>query len=500
MGRRQRSFPFIPIAIRMKLSEYAAYDALGLAELVAKKHVSPKELAETAARAVEAINPSLNAVVEIYPDRVDGLDERTLGAGPFRGVPFLIKDVFGHEAGRRIEFGSRLCRGMVVEHNTYLFEMMKASGLNVLGRSATPEYSMSGTTEGVLYGNTTTPWKAGYSAGGSSGGSMAAVVAGIVPMAHGSDIAGSVRIPASFCGGVGLKPSRGRVSFGPAMDENGYGLGQNFVQTKSVRDAAAMLDCLAVPQTGDPFPIPRPAASYASIANDASGSLRIGWSTEGLMGLETDEEIVAAVERTARVLADMGHHVSEESPEMDGLAAMRAMTDVWFFGFDLRLENYSKRSGQTIGPGTLEPVVLKIYEYAKQMTPRRFLGSLAGLNTARRQLGLYFDKYDVWLSPTTPLVSEPWGKYNLGRTDVTMDDLAEKIFRGPCQFTLPHNISGTPAISLPLAMHSSGLPIGIQIGARPANEHIVLQLATRLEEAMPWASRMPPLHVSNVVA
>src|SRR5439155_15117941 len=217
--------------------------------------------------------------------------------------------------GRTLEFGSRLCRGMVAQHDTHLCELFKASGLNILGRSAAPEYSMSGTTESALHGNTSTPWKQGHSAGGSTGGGMAAVIAGMVPIAHGSDIAGSIRVPASFCGGVGLKPSRGRISFGPMQDENGYGLGQNFVQTKSVRDAAAMLDCLAVPQVGDPFPIPKPAEPYATLARIAPAPLRIGWSTRALMGVETNAEVASAVERVATVLSEMGHQVSEESPD-----------------------------------------------------------------------------------------------------------------------------------------------------------------------------------------
>ena len=481
----------------MNLSEYASYDALGLAELVANKHVSPKELAQTAARAIDALNPAVNAVVETYADRIEDLDERTLGTGPFRGVPFLIKDFFGHEAGRTIEFGSRLCRGMISQQDTHLCELFKASGVNILGRSAAPEYSMSGTTESALHGNTSTPWKRGYSAGGSTGGGMAAVAAGMVPIAHGSDIAGSIRIPASMCGGVGLKPSRGRVSLGPLQDENGFGLGQNFVQTMSVRDAAAMLDCVAAPQIGDPFLIPKPEASYAALTRMRPPALRIGWSTKPLMGVEVDPEVARAVERTAALLAEMGHHVSEESPEFDGLTAMRHMTDVWFFGFDLRLEGYAKRSGHTITPDTLEPVTFKIYEHARQMKAAQFVNALAGINAARRQLGRYFAQHDIWLCPTTAHVAEPWGTHNLGRTDVTIENLAEKIFRGPCQFTLPHNILGIPAISLPLALHSAGLPIGIQVGARPANEHIILQLAAALEEAMPWRGRVPPLHVTG---
>ena len=201
----------------------------------------------------------------------------------------------------------------------------------------------------------------------------------------------------------------------------------------------------------------------------------------------------------ATVLADMGHQVSEESPDFDGPGAMRSMTDVWFFGFDLRLEGYAKRSGHAIGPETLEPVTLKIYEHARQMKAVQFLNAIAGINTARRQLGRYFTRYDVWLSPTTGRVAEPWGTYNLGRSDVTMDDLVEKIFRGPCQFTLPHNILGIPAISLPLAMHSTGLPIGVQLGAGPAAEHVILQLAAALEAAMPWTGRVPPWHVSTMM-
>jgi amidase len=483
----------------MTLSEYAALDARGLADAIARRQLSPKEAALAAARAIDAINPRLNAVVETYADRMDDRDERTLGDGPFRGVPFLIKDVFGQEAGRRIEWGSRLCRGMVAQQNTYLYDMLRASGVNILGRSATPEYSMSGTTESAMFGNTSTPWKHGYSAGGSTGGGMAAVIAGIVPIAHGTDIAGSIRIPASFCGGVGLKPSRGRISYGPAVDENGYGLGQNFVQTKSVRDAATMLDCLAIPQPGDPFFIPTPAEPYATLIERRPPRLRIGWSTTPLMGVAVDPEVADAVRSTARLLADMGHDVTETSPAFDGLATMRAMTDVWFFGFDVRLEAYSARSGHPIGRDTLEPVVFNIYEHARQMKPAQFLAAMSALNAARRQLGRFFTTCDVWLSPTTPRVAEPFGTYNLGRTDVTMENLVDVIYRATCQFSLPHNVMGTPAISLPLAMHSSGLPIGIQIGAGHAQDHVVLQLAAALEEALPWNARVPPLHAARAV-
>jgi amidase len=271
----------------------------------------------------------------------------------------------------------------------------------------------------------------------------------------------------------------------------------NFVQAKSVRDASAMLDCLAIPQPGDPFVIPQPAEPYAAASRRAPPRLRIGWSTDALMGFPTDPGVRAAVEEVASKLGAMGHDIAEESPALDGLTAMRAMLDVWFFGFDLRLAGYSKRSGHAIGPDTLEPVVWKIYEYAKSMRPAQFLDAMDVLNAARRSLGAYFSRYDVWLSPTTARTAEPWGNYNLGRTDATFEELPEKIYRPVCQFTLPHNIMGTPAISLPLAMHSNGLPIGVQLGTRPADEHVILQLAAALEEAMPWATRTPPLHASR---
>src|SRR3989441_1808912 len=192
----------------MNLAEYASYDALGLAELVATKQVSPKELARAAVAAKEKIDPILKSVVEIYPDRIDSLDEKSLGNGAFRGVPFLMKDVFGHEKGRKIEFGSRLCAGMTVQAGTYFADMLKDAGVNILGRSAAPEYSMSATTESIMFGNTSNPWREGYSAGGSSGGAQAAVLAGIVPIAQGSDIGGAIPLPPPPGGGAGGQTPR----------------------------------------------------------------------------------------------------------------------------------------------------------------------------------------------------------------------------------------------------------------------------------------------------
>lgn len=482
----------------MNLAEYAGYDALGLAELIARKQVSPKELARTAVAAREKVDPVIRSIVELYPDRIDDLDEKSLGSGPFRGVPFLIKDVFGHEKGRRIEFGSRLCEGMTVEVGTYFADMLKASGVNILGRSAAPEYSMAATTESAMFGNTSNPWKQGYSAGGSSGGAQAAVISGIVPIAHGSDIGGSIRIPASWCGGVGLKPSRMRVSSGPVVDEGGWGYSMNLVQTKTVRDAATMLDCVCIPQPGDPFVIPKPDEPYASLARKAPPKLKVGIVLDELVGMPVDAEVARAVEGAGRTLAGMGHTVERARIDLSGTDMLTAAFEVFFFGFDTRLDGYAKRSGKKVGPDTLEPVILQVYEWSKGITPARFIAATGMLNVVRRKLGAFYSAYDIWLSPTTSRVAEPWGRYNLSRPGVGTHNMRDELFKPPCQYTLPHNIMGTPAMSLPLAMHSTGVPIGVQIAARPAAEHVLLQLATALEEAMPWKGRVPPLHVSKM--
>ena len=480
----------------MNIAEYAAQDGLGLAELVRMKQASPRELAQAAARAIEAVNPQVNAVVETYDDRIAGLDELTLGDGPFRGVPFLIKDVGGHEKGRKIEYGSRLCQGMVGEIDTNLIKLLRKSGVNVIGRSNAPEYSIAGTTENALYGNTSTPWRRGYCAGGSTGGGAAAVAAGMVPIAHGSDIGGSIRIPASLCGGVGLKPSRGRISAGPAVDESGFGMAMSFVQTRTVRDAAAMLDCLAIPQPGDPFVIPKPAEPYAVLATKPAPRLKIAWSAKPLMDAPVDSEVAAAVESTARLLAEMGHEVTEDHLPFDAEEADRVMLNLWFFGFDRRLEDIGRKLGRTIGPDTLEPVTLKIYEHSKHLDPHAFQDALAFMNKARRRIGEFFARHQIWLSPTTAQVAEPHGLYNQGRTDLGAEEFMVYSDR-PIQFCFPYNVAGQPAISLPLAWHSNGLPIGIQLGARPAEEHLLIQLAAALEQARPWRDRIPPLHASR---
>jgi amidase len=479
----------------MNLQEYAGYDALGLARLVERREVSPRELAETALEAIEAVNPKLHAVIEIYADRIAGLDAKTLGRGPFRGVPFLIKDVGPHLKGRKTEFCSRLCQGMVGEVDSNFATLLMASGVNILGRTNTPEFSMASSSENLLYGSTSPPWKLGYSASGSTGGGAAAVSAGAVPMAHGSDIGGSIRGPAAWCGGIGLKPSRGRISSGPLYDEWGYGMAMNFVQTKSMRDTAVMLDCLAVPQPGDPFVIKPAPKAYAKYLRPSGRPLKIAWSATPLMDAPVDPEIAATVKKTTKVLAKLGHRVSEAAPEIDLPALDRACLGIWFFAFDRRLDAYGAKTGRKVGPDTVEAGTLRFYEFAKSMSHTNYLDALAYMNKARRVIGAFFAKHDVWVTPTTAQTGPELGVYNMN-VDLPPEEFITREERSQ-QFMVAYNVTGQPAMSLPLGMHSSGLPIGVQLGARPGEDHLLIELGAVLERAMPWHVRNPPIHVAH---
>ena len=480
----------------MNLAEYASYDALGIAALIKNKQISSSEVFETALQAIAAVNGDLNAIIETYPEGAPGSGTSSPPDGPFAGVPFLVKDVGLHFAGIKCEFCSRLCEGMVTPADSHYARLVKGTGVNIVGRTNTPEFSMSGTSENLLYGNTSTPWKLGHSANGSTGGGAASVSAGVVPIAHGSDIGGSIRGPASWCGGIGLKPSRARISSGPAFDEAGNGMSMTFVQTKTMRDTAAMLDCLAIPQPGDPFVINQPAYSYSSYLIRESAPLRLAFSSAPLMEAPVDPEIATAVEATAACLADMGHDVTEDAPDFDLAAIDKACVPMWFFDFHRRLDGYAREMGRTVGPDTVEAGTLNFYEHAKSLPYEQFAAAQSTLNDIRRRVGPFFEKYDAWITPTTAQVAPPHGIYGM------YVDLAPEAFlnheQRPSQFLVPYNLTGQPAISLPLALHSNGLPIGVQIGARPGEDHVLINLGAALEQAMPWRERLPPVHVSKV--
>lgn len=474
--------------------EMAAQDGLGLAKLIATKQASLQEVADATRAAIDLVNPELNAVVEVYEENLRAVPEASLGKGPFRGVPFLIKDVTLHFKGRKVEYGSRLCRGMTATADDFYAEMIHASGVNLVGRSNTPEFSMALCADNLLYGATSNPWKKGYSTNGSSGGAAAAVAAGMVPIAHGSDMGGSIRGPASWCGTIGLQPSRGRVSVGPDSDEAGYGMAQSFVMTRSMRDTAAMLDCLAKPQPGDPYVIARPEKPFADYLGRAPRPLRIGYSTKPLMDAPVDPEVARAVEMAAKALEGFGHSVEEAAPDIDLAMIDAACLQVWYFQFDQWLDEMAATMGRQVGPETVEPASLRFYDFARRQNPNDFFKALEDFNKIRRRAGRFFVDYDIWLTPTTAQVAQPNGVYGM-----YIDQPPEKFLiheQRPCQFMILYNVTGQPAISLPTALHSNGLPIGVQLGARHAEEHLLMALGAQLEMALPWADRRPMLHVA----
>lgn len=475
-------------------AEYASLDGVGLAELIARKQISISEVTAAARAAIDRANPVVNAIVELYEDRFEK-PEAGLRDGPLKGVPFLIKDVTPHFGGRKLEYASRLCEGYVVPEDDFYATMVKGTGVNLVGRSHTPEFSMALCADTVLYGATSNPWKRDYSTSGSSGGAAAAVASGMVPIAHASDLGGSTRGPAAWCGTVGLHPSRGRVSQGPAFDERGNGMAQTSVVTRTMRDTAVMLDALSAPQPGDPFVLRKPKRPYADFLRGTDAKLRIGWSAAPLMDAPVDPEVAAAVEATAKALDRLGHHVEASAPSFDLVAMDRMLTDLWYFKFDAYLDMLGSRSNRKVGPDTVERATLAFYDFAKSRSVEAYFAAVDQLNVFRRQIGRWFASYDIWLSPTCAQVAQPNGVFGMNIDVPALEFLQHE--QRPCQFMVWVNVCGAPAISLPLAQHTNGLPIGVQLAARPGYEEHLIGLGAELERTMPWAPRIPTLHVGQ---
>ncbi len=480
----------------MNLREYAALDATGLADLVARREVDASELRACAAQAAANLNPSLNAILELFADRVEHGDPEAATTGPFAGVPFFLKDIGAGEEGRLSEMGSRMLAGHRADKTSFLTARFRRAGLVNLGRTATPEAGFAGTTESVLAGRTCNPWNTGLSPGGSSGGAAAVVASGIAPIAHGSDGAGSIRIPASLCGLVGLKPTRARVSAGPDFDELLLGCACEFVLARSVRDAAAVLDAVAGPDPGDPFVLWRPDSTWSEAAKQPPSRLRVAWSTTNWStGEIVPDALVRAVERTARALEDMGHEVEQVARPFD-VSAAYAANRLAFDSALLLLEPFAAMLGREVGPRYLEPVVLDAARKIGAMSAREFF--LAGLqfNFARRAIGAWFEAFDVLVTPTIAVERLEFGRVDPSSFE-TVEAFREESERTLFAFTSPFNVTGQPAISLPLGETDDGLPVGVQLVARFAREDVLLALAAQFEERRPWTGRRPRLHASS---
>jgi amidase len=478
----------------LNVKEYAACDGLGLAALVASREVTAEELLETTLAAIERLNPKINAICRTLPDGAAAI-KQGLPNGSFTGVPFLTKELIPHAKGVRCDAGSRLAEGLVASHDSSLMARFRQAGFVHAGGTQTPELGYSPTTENRLFGPVRNPWNLAHSAGGSSGGAAASVAAGIVPIAHASDGGGSIRIPASCNGLVGLKPSRDRVPFGPDMADPLCGLAVEFAVARSVRDVAALLDAVSGADPGAPgLPVP-PPEPFLRLAARPPSKLRVAWTTHTTDGSSVHPESVAAVEHTAKMLESMGHFVVEDAPRFDWETYLRLTHIIWTAFTVSFADALSATTGRKPGPDTLEAVTLACYEDGKRYSAMDLINAMAYGNTVARKVGQFFENIDVFVSPTVAKPPVTLGEIDQNRAGLTAIDWTRQVF-SYCPFTLLFNTTGQPAISLPLHWTAEGLPLGVQFAARLGEEATLLQLAAQFEIAQPWINRRPPVHVS----
>ncbi len=476
--------------------DFLFLDATAQAECLRRGDLSPIELVDASIDRIERTHDQLNAVIAPAFERARAAAAQADLEAPFGGVPFLMKDLGGQEAGASYHAGMQFLRdaGWVESTDSYLAERFRGAGLISLGRTNTPELGLMPTTEPAAYGPTRNPWNAAYSSGGSSGGAAAAVAAGLVPMAHASDGGGSIRIPASMCGLVGLKPTRGRNSFGPSLGERWNGYSCEFVVCRSVRDAAALLDATAGPMPGDPYYAAPPARPYAEALNSAAGSLRIGLLDRGLRGEDLHPESIAAVRHTARLLEQAGHRVEEAYPEaLDDRANPAVYVDIVASNVARALDVWARAVGKPIGIEDVEPLTWRMAERGRSLSAPDLIERIESTHQLGRRLAAWWEGgFDMLLTPTVGAPPPAIG---------FLSGTAEEPFRGLARaapygmFTLPFNMSGQPAISVPLyrtADEVPGLPIGSQLVGAYGREDLLLRVAAQLEEMQPWIDERPP--------
>ena len=477
---------------------FASLDATDQAALVASGEVTPTELVAAAIDAAERLNPELNAI--IHPRYEQALAEAAghLPDGPMRGVPMVLKDFDGFQAGEPYHAGMRALAdaGFVPDADSWLTERFRAMGAVIIGRTNTPELGLVPSTEPELYGPSRNPWDTTRAPAGSSGGSAAAVAAGIVPLGHAGDGGGSIRLPASVCGLVGLKPSRGRVTVGPEAGEAWGGLVARLVVTRSVRDTAAVLDAVAGGGPGDPTVAPAPQRPWLAEVGADPGSLRVAWTKQCPdPDVATAPEVAAVTESVAGVLAGLGHRVDEMRPgPWADTAASAEFTghfvnalSVWTAA---GVADLSARAGIDIGADGTEAGTWSLVELGRMLSGVQFQHALDGLAAHTRLMATWWDDagIDVLVTPTIPEL--PW---TLGQFAPTPDNPLAGVARAAAivPFCAPFNVTGQPAVSLPLGWSDQGLPIGVQVVARHGAEDVLIRLAAQLEVAMPWASRHP---------
>jgi amidase len=471
------------------MDDYAEYDGVGLAELVKKGEVTPAELIEAAAARIERHNGRVNAVV------YQALDEARAKAGalpdgPFRGVPFLVKDLLIAVAGWPRTSGSRFGRGVVDAEDSGLMRRYRESGVSLLGKTNLSEFGIAGTTEGQLYGPCRNPWSVDHIVGGSSGGAAAAVAAGITPMAHGGDGRGSIRIPASCCGLVGLKPTRDRSPHLP----DGYDFAQGYVVehviTRTVRDSAVMLDVTGRPEPGSPYAIPPKARPYAEEVLRAPGRLKIAWSSETANGRPVHPEVQAALEATVALLEKLGHELVPHGPGVDQRALWGSQNAFSGANFAAGLRRMIEAVGREPTDDEFEPLTWASWKGGQRAGGMDAMADMQNLRVLARQALQLYETFDVYLTPTLSAPPPP-----IGYLSPVLNAPRDIGRRNGEFFSFPGlaNMTGQPSISLPLAWSSEGLPMGMMFTARYADEATLFRLAAQLETEAPWKHRRPPI-------
>ena len=475
--------------------ELAKLDATAQAELVRRGEVSPLELVQAAIARIERINPKLNAVIHRSFERAMAQARSGPPDGPFRGVPFLLKDLgCGNIAGDPIHWGTRVLKEANYRASTtsHLVNKFHAAGLVIVGRTNVPELGAWSTTEPAAYGPTRNPWNLERSSGGSSGGAAAATAAGIVPFAHGSDGGGSIRNPSSQCGLIGLKPSRGRISLGPDVGEVWAGMVFEFAVARTVRDTAALLDCVQGAMPGDPYAAPAPRRPYREEAGTAPGRLRIGLM-DSYPGREVHPDCIEAVRTAGRILERLGHNVEVSHPAaLVKMDMMRPVLNVISASQARDVERLGQSVGRAIRPDDLDSDNWLVSESGKDVTATQYLAALESYNQFSRAMASWWaGGFDILITPTITRPSPRIGEF-VPDPGKPLDAFTRS--GAILAFCIPFNITGQPAVSLPMHWNGEGLPIGVQFIAAMNREDILFRLAAQLEGELRWSERRPPIH------
>jgi len=471
--------------------DMAWLDATAQAALVRAKEVSPAELVGDAIARMERLNPQLNAIIHELYDRARAEADGPLPDGPFRGVPFLLKDLGAELAGTPFSEGMAFAGDYRSTVTQELTQRYLDAGFVICGKTNAPELGILPTTEPRRFGPSRNPWQTEHSTGGSSGGSAAAVASGMVPAAHANDGGGSIRIPASCCGLVGLKPTRARNSLAPQYGDLMGGLVCEHVVTRSVRDSAAILDVTAGPVPGDPYwAPPRRGVSFAAAAEVPPERLRIAVLTASPTGSDVDPECIAAAHAAAALCESLGHHMEEASLEVDGDAFVGDFVNAWAAGNAWALADWEVRLGRAATEEDVEPLTWALVSLGRSLTSAQYLLAVQGLQRASRRIAQAFEGFDVLVTPTLAEPPAPLGTFDSPPGEPLAGLLRAAAY---VPFTPPFNVTGQPGISLPLHWSDAGLPIGVQFVGRFGDEETLLSLAGELERAAPWAWRKPPV-------